>query len=190
MNQFFKALLISIAALSCKQQSKEQQIMDESYRTFLQDSTTHIGLIVDIARSIAQGHYDEEKRQTARQWLLDNNISLYASSAQNASSREVNLTQIPGDNSNAIEKIHIAFDGMPDEESVKKLIEAVMHRYGIIINNENTLRVANVLVTLKNESKVGVTEMDILKHIYQKGTNQLQFSEQAALSATILETNK
>lgn len=97
---------------------------------------------------------------------------------------------IAGNANDAYEKIHIAFEGMPEIDKVKPLLETTMSRYNIIINNENVLKCANVLVALKNDSKVGVTEMDILKHMYQKGSSNVDYATQAAISATHLEQTK
>ncbi len=88
------------------------------------------------------------------------------------------------------EVIHIAFEGFPDKEVVQPMMEAVMKRYNMTITNDNILKVGNMLVVLKQESKVGVTEMDILKHIYQKGSASVTLPEQAGISSTILEATK
>lgn len=79
---------------------------------------------------------------------------------------------------------------MPDIDKVKPLLETTMTRYNIVINNDNVLKCANVLVVLKNDSKVGVIEMDILKHIYQTGSSSGDYATQAAISATYLEQTK
>jgi maltose-binding protein MalE len=86
--------------------------------------------------------------------------------------------------------MHIAFEGMPEIEEFKPMLDAVMERYGIESNRENLLKVGNVLVTLRKESKVGVTEAELLKHIYQRGSSQVTFPEQAGASAVILEKTK
>ena len=61
----------------------------------------------------------------------------------------------------SIYKMHVVFKGNPDEEVIKKLIEAVMLKYEMPITEDNALHVGNMLVTLSNASAVGVTEMDI-----------------------------
>lgn len=86
--------------------------------------------------------------------------------------------------------MHIAFEGMPEIEDFKPQLDVVMERYGMEINRGNLLKVANALVVMRKESKVGVTEAEILKHVYQKGTSKITIAEQIGLSATILETNK
>lgn len=90
----------------------------------------------------------------------------------------------------AYEIMEGVFIGEPEKEKVQPLIETVMQRYGMTINNENLTRVANMLFALRKESKVGVTEMDILKHIYQKGSAAISLPDQAGLSATTLELTK
>ena len=88
------------------------------------------------------------------------------------------------------EVIHIAFEGFPDKEEVQPMLEAVMKRYNMTVTNDNILKVGNMLVVLKKESKVGVTEMDILKHIYQKGSSSITLPEQAGISSVLLEQSK
>jgi hypothetical protein len=97
---------------------------------------------------------------------------------------------VEGNSDNAYEKIHIAFEGMPDKNVVKPLLESVMKRYKIIINNKNVEGCANVLVLQKNESKIGVSEMEILKDMYQNGDSNNTFPEQAVYSALYLEKTK
>lgn len=86
--------------------------------------------------------------------------------------------------------MHIAFEGMPEIEDFKPQLDAVMERYDMEINRDNLLKVANALVVMRKESKVGVTEAEILKHVYQKGTSKISIADQIGLSATILETTK
>ncbi len=88
------------------------------------------------------------------------------------------------------EVIHVAFEGFPDKEVVQPMMEAVMKRYNMTITNDNILKVGNMLVVLKKESVVGVTEMDILKHIYQKGSSSITLPEQAGISSVLLEQSK
>ena len=93
-------------------------------------------------------------------------------------------------NMNAYEVMETAFEGYPSKEKIKPMLEEVMKRYGMPVNNENLLHAANVLVAMKNESKVGVTEMDVLKHIYQHGSASGDYVTNIAISATILEQTK
>lgn len=86
--------------------------------------------------------------------------------------------------------IETTFDGNPEKEKVQPMLEAVMERYKMSVTNDNILRVSNMLFVLKKESKVGVTEMEILKHIYQKGSSAIDLPTQAALSSSYLEQTK
>lgn len=86
--------------------------------------------------------------------------------------------------------IHMAFDGFPDKEDIQPMLEAVMKRYNIPTTNDNILKVGNILVVLRKESNVGVTEMEILKHIYQKGSSAITLPEQAGISSVLLEQSK
>jgi hypothetical protein len=88
------------------------------------------------------------------------------------------------------EMMHHAFIGTPEIEDFKPMLDDVMERYKMPITDENALKVGNMLVALRKDSKVGVTEMDILKHIYQKGSANISLAEQAGISAAELETTK
>jgi hypothetical protein len=88
------------------------------------------------------------------------------------------------------EVMHVVFEGSPEIEKIKPMFEAVMETYNFPKTDDNRLKIANMLVTLKQSSAVGVTEMDILKHIYQHGSDKITLPEQAGLSATLLETSK
>lgn len=86
--------------------------------------------------------------------------------------------------------MEVAFEGYPDREEIKPMLEEVMKRYGLDITEDNLSRAGSVLVTLRKESKVGVTELEILKHMYQRGAVNSTFPNQAAVSSLILERTK
>jgi hypothetical protein len=86
--------------------------------------------------------------------------------------------------------MHTAFEGNPEIEEFKPMLDDVMTTYGYEINEKNLNAVGSALLELKKASKVGVTEMEILKHIYQKGTDKISFADQAGLSAATLELTK
>ncbi len=88
------------------------------------------------------------------------------------------------------ELMHLAFEGSPEVSEIKPMLEAVMDKYNFPKTNDNRLKVGNMLVALRQASTVGVTEMEILKHIYQEGSNQISLPDQAGLSVTLLETSK
>jgi len=93
-------------------------------------------------------------------------------------------------NRDAYEVMETVFEGRPEKKIVQPLMEAVLRRYYVQITNENVMKAANTLYVLKKESKVGVTEMEILRHMYQKGIKGRTFDVQAAYSYTYLEENK
>lgn len=116
---------------------------------------------------------------------VDNSVERSISTSQEPNSS----TSSPSDK-DAYEVIEGVFEGSPSKSQVQPMIEAVMNRYGMTITNEHTMNVANMLFVLKKESKVGVTEMEILKHIYQHGSSSVTLPEQAAISSVYLEQNK
>ena len=85
--------------------------------------------------------------------------------------------------------MHIAFEGYPEVSEIKPMLEAVMDNYSFPKTDDTRLKVGNMLVVLRKASAVGVTEMQILKHIYQHGSNKISLPDQAGLSATLLETS-
>ena len=88
------------------------------------------------------------------------------------------------------EMMQVAFEGSPEISRIKPVLEAVIQKYDLPKTNEYRLKVGSMLVSLRKASAVGVTEMEILKHIYQHGSNQISLPDQAGISARLLETSK
>lgn len=88
------------------------------------------------------------------------------------------------------EMMQVAFEGSPEISKIKPMLEAVLEKYNLPKTDEYRLKVGSMLVSLRKASAVGVTEMEILKHIYQNGSNKISLPDQAGLSATLLETSK
>lgn len=86
--------------------------------------------------------------------------------------------------------MQVAFEGSPEISKIKPMLEAVLEKYDLPKTDEYRLKVGSMLVSLRKASAVGVTEMEILKHIYQNGSNKISLPDQAGLSATLLETSK
>ena len=86
--------------------------------------------------------------------------------------------------------IETAFEGYPDKKDVKPMLEDVMKRYGMEITDDGVLKAANVLVAMKNASLVGVTEIEILKRVYQRGAMSGDYVTNIAIAATFLESTK
>lgn len=95
-----------------------------------------------------------------------------------------------GKTEKSYEMMHTVFEGTPEIEEFKPMLDEVMTNYGYEINEKNLNSVGSALLELKKASKVGVTEMEILKHIYQKGTTEISFADQAGISAASLEMTK
>lgn len=90
----------------------------------------------------------------------------------------------------AFEMLPVVFEGNPSLESVKKLLSAAMDKYHLEVNYENINRCGSAVLSLREASAVGVTEMELLKHMYQQGDESLSFPNHAGVSATILEAYK
>ena len=64
-----------------------------------------------------------------------------------------------------------AFKGNPKAENVKELMDTVLKQCNMDITRDNVTHFANELVTKRKATKVGISEMDILKEMYQHGTS-------------------
>ncbi len=89
----------------------------------------------------------------------------------------------------AYEKIELAFIGKPKESEIRPILDKVIQFHGAAVTELNREKSASVLVNLRKSSKNRVTEMDILKHMYNNGTEKISFPDQAAISFTLLESN-
>jgi homoaconitase/3-isopropylmalate dehydratase large subunit len=87
----------------------------------------------------------------------------------------------------AYDMLHVVFEGNPEKEVIRKLMSAVMAKYNIEENYENLNRCGSALLGLKQSSAIAITEMQILKHMYQHGDSGYNFPTQAAISAVFLE---
>ncbi len=97
---------------------------------------------------------------------------------------------LKNENPSAYELMETAFVGNPVKNDIQPMMERVMQRHKLDVNEENLQKVGSMLVTLRKASDAGVTEMEILEHIYQNGSDKLTLSEQAGISATLLESTK
>jgi len=131
----------------------------------------------------------EDKKEESTTQYVQPESSSSTSTAPSTQSPSSSSTSSIADK-DPYEVIHIAFEGFPDKEEVQPMLEAVMKRYGMTVTNDNIIKVGNMLVTLRQDSKVGVTEMEILKHIYQKGSSSITLPEQAGVSSVLLEQSK
>lgn len=171
--------------------------LEEGYKAFVEDTTSHNdSLATAQALFLVKEYGDDGITQVApgtKSWLKARRIdgdSVRNKASQDRKDFTKERENSPGNTDDAYEKLHIAFEGMPEVEKIKPLLDAVMTRYNVVINNENVLKTANVLVVFKSESKVGATEMDMLKHIYQKGSLGGDYVTQAAISSLYLEGTK
>lgn len=84
------------------------------------------------------------------------------------------------------EMMHSVFIGNPEISEIKPLVEGVLKKYTLPATDEYRLKVGSMLVSLRKYNEGKITEMELLKHIYQYGSNRISFPDQAGLSATIL----
>lgn len=79
------------------------------------------------------------------------------------------------------------FVGSPSEKEIRTYLEPVMKKHNLSITKDNLIRCSSSLLSLRKSSKKGITEMQILKHMYKNGSSKISFADQAGISATLLE---
>ncbi len=108
--------------------------------------------------------------------------------------RNYATASIPVKSNNSVqgpyEMMHVAFSGSPAIHEIKPMLEAVIEYYGLAKTDETRLKVGSMLVSLRKGSVKGVSEMAILRHIHDYGSNKISLPDQAGLSVTILELNR
>lgn len=87
------------------------------------------------------------------------------------------------------EMMHSVFVGNPEISEIRPLVEGVLKKYSLPATDEYRLKVGSMLVTLRKHNEGKITEMELLKHIFQHGSNRISLPDQAGLSATILLTD-
>ena len=83
-----------------------------------------------------------------------------------------------------------SFEGNPSKSQVQPMLEDVMKSHGLEITDENINKTSSALVSMRLDSKIGVTEMEILKHVYQNGSPDQPLPTDIAISAYYLEKTK
>lgn len=164
------------------------------YASFKNDSTNHFdSMATEQAIYLAKTYGDDGITQLApgiKNWLKSQKLdydSIKKAETQAAAERTKLIESTPGNTDDAYGKISVVFG--VDVDKVKPMLDELMTIHHIVLTNEHVLQCGNVLVAMKNDSKIGVTEMNILKHMYQNGSADVNFVTQAAISATILEKN-
>ncbi|WP_271785322.1 hypothetical protein [Aquimarina algiphila] len=110
---------------------------------------------------------------------------IWVGSFNTSSSSDKKITKVY--EKSVYEKMELAFIGNPKESEIKPILEKVILFHGSKLTELNREKSASVLISLRKSSKKGITEMDILKHMYNNGTEKISFSDQAAISFTLLE---
>ena len=125
----------------------------------------------------------EKKTETKNDKLIENSNPSSTMTSENSTSSENTQPSAYG-------MMEVAFEGNPSTSEIQPMMEEVMKNYKLEVNEENLQKVASMLVSLRKESKVAVTEIEILKNIYQKGDRNIPLTTQAVNSLMNLEQNK
>uniref|UniRef100_UPI0037537FD0 hypothetical protein n=1 Tax=Emticicia sp. TaxID=1930953 RepID=UPI0037537FD0 len=84
-------------------------------------------------------------------------------------------------------KIANVFIGNYSEEQVKTTLEKAMKMYNMPINDDNRLKAASCVLSLRKYNKDKFSEMQILEHMIKSNNGKrLSFPDQAGLSSTLL----
>lgn len=94
------------------------------------------------------------------------------------------------ESADAYTMMETAFEGYPRKSEIQPIMQKVMQMYGYPETEENLQKFGSVLISLRKNSVLGITEMDILKHVYQFGSTDITFDQQAAISSVYLEKYK
>ncbi len=85
------------------------------------------------------------------------------------------------------EMMHEVFLGSPSISQIKPLVEGILDKYDLPKNDEFRLKIGSMVLGLRKASLKGISEIQILKHIFNYGSTKISLPDQAGLSAVILE---
>lgn len=89
------------------------------------------------------------------------------------------------------EAMELAFEGNPSQRQIRAALDPVMEQFDLPLTDENYERAGSTLVSLRQSSEKGVTEMDILAEMALLETgSDLTFAEAAALTFAGLEAER
>jgi len=91
---------------------------------------------------------------------------------------------------NSYQIISTVFIGNPTQSEIQPMLETILRNYNKPINDDEIMKFANGLLVMRKDSKIGITEMQILKHMYQHFDSKIDMAGQLALSSSLLEMYK
>lgn len=86
--------------------------------------------------------------------------------------------------------MHETFVGKPDTAIIKPLVKRLLAKYGSELFDDDPAMLGQMTTEFRKMSVVGVTEMDILKHIYQHGDRCEPLDKNIVMSYMRLEKRK
>ena len=92
----------------------------------------------------------------------------------------------PGPGGDPYENMHRLFLDAPEAGIIRERVNDVMSRYGKRITPTSLRDFTRLLMELRNESGDVVSEMDILRHMFEKGKPRNTLEEQARSSVSAL----
>ena len=176
-----------ITCLSCANEFRPGEKKEDAVLNKKDEKTGTTGcIVIVIVLGLSYALYNYLNTPSSEESTSSTTEKSTTTPVESSNSTTTYPSNLPSD---PYEVIHTAFEGFPDIDKVKPMLEAVMKYNNVPINNDRILKSANVLVGLKNDSKVGVTEMEILKDMYQNRRDK-DYVTSAAMSAVFLETTK
>lgn len=90
----------------------------------------------------------------------------------------------------ALDQMEVAFIGNPSKSDIKEKLDVAFGLYDTEITEENYSRAGSTLIALRQESKTGVTEMEILDYMIRSHVEDvnMSFPDMAGISFSALET--
>jgi hypothetical protein len=94
------------------------------------------------------------------------------------------------ENTPAYEQFHTIFKEEPSAEDIGKLMDAILDQYHMEHTEKNKQRLGSVFYDLRTKSAIGITEMQLMKYVYQNYNPKEDFVLCASKAAVVLEYTK
>lgn len=87
----------------------------------------------------------------------------------------------------AYEQFHDVFRGSPEVQDIQNLMDAILDQYQMEKNELNKQKFGSALLKMQQISPTGITEMEIMKYMYQHPDTSLSLPTAIATATAILE---
>lgn len=87
----------------------------------------------------------------------------------------------------AYEQFHVVFKGEPEVQDIQKLMDAILDQYQMEKTELNKHKFGSALLKMQQTSPTGVSEMQIMKYMYQNSDASTPLPTAIGKAAYILE---